>query len=128
MVDANRGVLLGLYVERPTTVERVESGESIGHIIIIVGAARLPRVRLPAHYLVIVRLAVSSQLKHLDRPTANNPLGRVLLAFKGDKAKIEEDAEVAELRISEAVLREVPKLERFQAFLRLASPPVRCSA
>ena len=28
--------------------------------------------------------------------------------------------ELAELRISEAVLREVPKLERFQSFLRLA--------
>ncbi len=64
-------------------------------------------------------MAVSRQLKHLDRPTANNPLGRVLLAFKGDKGKIEEDADVAELRITEAVLREVPKLERFQAFLRL---------
>ena len=30
-----------------------------------------------------------------------------------------EDSDVAELRITEAVLREVPKLERFQAFLRL---------
>ena len=70
-------------------------------------------------HLVLVRLAVSRQLKHLDRPSANNPLGRVLLAFKGDKSKIEEDADVAELRITEAVLREVPKLERFQAFLRL---------
>ena len=30
VVDADRGVLLGLYVERPTTVERVESGEWIG--------------------------------------------------------------------------------------------------
>ena len=69
--------------------------------------------------LVIVKLAVNSQLKNLERPTANNPLGRVLLAFKGDKAKIEEDSDVAELRITEAVLREVPKLERFQAFLRL---------
>ncbi len=44
----------------------------------------------------------------------------MLLAFKGDKNRIEEDAEVAELRITEAVLREVPRLERFQAFLRLA--------
>jgi biopolymer transport protein ExbB len=44
----------------------------------------------------------------------------VLLAFKGDAGRIEEQADVAELRISEAVLREVPKLERFQAFLRLA--------
>jgi biopolymer transport protein ExbB len=69
--------------------------------------------------LIVVRLAVSRQLKSLDRPTANNPLGRVLLAFKGNKDKIEEDSDVAELRITEAVLREVPPLERFQAFLRL---------
>ena len=44
----------------------------------------------------------------------------MLATFKGDPATIEEDAEVVELRISEAVLREVPVLERFQAFLRLA--------
>jgi biopolymer transport protein ExbB len=62
---------------------------------------------------------VNSQLKNLAEPKANNPLGRVLLAFKGDRAKIEEDADIAELRITEAVLREVPRLERFQAFLRL---------
>jgi biopolymer transport protein ExbB len=70
--------------------------------------------------LIRVRLAVSRQLKNLDNPTPNNPLGRVLLAFKGDPSRIEEDADVAELRISEAVLHEVPKLERFQAFLRLS--------
>src|SRR5690606_13598747 len=70
--------------------------------------------------LLIARAGVSKQLKNLDNPTPNNPLGRVLLAFKGDKSRIEEDADIAELRISEAVLREVPKLERFQAFLRLA--------
>ena len=49
----------------------------------------------------------------------SNPLGRVLLAFRGDGKRI-ENAELAELRISEAVLREVPRLERFQSFLRLA--------
>jgi biopolymer transport protein ExbB len=119
VVDADRGVMLGLYVERPTPMERVESGELIGLIIIIVGAAGALAFLFQLVSLVLVRLAVSSQLKHLDRPTANNPLGRVLLAFKGDKSKIEEDADVAELRITEAVLREVPKLERFQAFLRL---------
>jgi biopolymer transport protein ExbB len=119
VVDANRGVVLGLYVERPTSMERVESGELIGLIIIIVGVLGALAFVYQLISLVFVRLAVSRQLKSLDRPTANNPLGRVLLAFKGDKSKIEQDADVAELRITEAVLREVPKLERFQAFLRL---------
>jgi biopolymer transport protein ExbB len=63
---------------------------------------------------------VRRQLSNLDHPTEDNPLGRVLSSIKADPGTIEEDAEVVELRISEAVLREVPKLERFQAFLRLA--------
>jgi biopolymer transport protein ExbB len=119
VVDANRGVMLSLYVERPTNLERVESGELIGLIIIIVGTLGGLAFIFQLISLVITRLAVSRQLKHLDQPTTNNPLGRVLLAFKGDRAKIEENADVAELRITEAVLKEVPKLERFQAFLRL---------
>ena len=120
VVDSARGVLLGLYVERPTLGERIELGEEIGYVIIVVGVLGLLAFLFQLFSLVIVRLAVNKQLKNLDRPTTNNPLGRVLLAFKGNKATIEEDADVAELRITEAVLREVPKLERFQAFLRLA--------
>jgi biopolymer transport protein ExbB len=119
VVDANRGVLLALYVERPTLEQRIQLGEEIGYIIITVGALGALAWAFQLVYLVLVRLAVGKQLRNLDQPTANNPLGRVLLAFKGDKSKIDEDADVAELRITEAVLREVPKLERFQAFLRL---------
>jgi len=55
-----------------------------------------------------------------SRGTPDNPLGRVLTSIRQDPNTIEEDAEVVELRISEAVLREVPQLERFQSFLRLA--------
>ena len=72
-----------------------------------------------AGYLVMTRLAVSAQLRNLNEPRPNNPLGRVLLAFRGDGKRI-ASSELAELRISEAVLREIPRLERFQGFLRLA--------
>jgi biopolymer transport protein ExbB len=120
VVDSNRGVLLGLYVERPTFVERIKLGEAVGYVIIAVGLLGAAAFLFQLISLVTVRMAVSRQLKNIDNPSANNPLGRVLLAFKGDKNNIEEDADVAELRITEAVLREVPRLERFQAFLRLA--------
>ncbi|HUO67725.1 MAG TPA: MotA/TolQ/ExbB proton channel family protein, partial [Gammaproteobacteria bacterium] len=120
VVDSARGVLLGLYVERPTFGERIKLGQEVGYVIITVGVLGAIAFIFQLIHLVLVRLAVSSQLRNLDRPSANNPLGRVLLAFKGDKSRIEEDADVAELRITEAVLKEVPKLERFQAFLRLA--------
>ena len=120
VVDANRGVLLGMYVERPTFGERIQLGQEVGYVIMVVGFLGAVAFLFQLVSLVIVRMAVSRQLRNVDNPTPNNPLGRVLLAFKGDKSHIEEGAEVAELRITEAVLREVPKLERFQAFLRLA--------
>ena len=120
VVDPNRGVLVGMYTERPTFMGRIQLGQEVGYVIMTVGALGALAFLFQLFSLVIVRLAVTKQLKNLDQPTAGNPLGRVLLAFKGDKNRIEEDAEVAELRITEAVLREVPRLERFQAFLRLA--------
>jgi biopolymer transport protein ExbB len=120
VVDYTRGVLLALYIERPTWLERIELGEEVGYIIIIVGIAGLLAFFYQLVHLIFVRMAVKRQLDNLDEPKRDNPLGRVLLAFRGDPNKIEEDADVAELRISEAVLREVPRLERFQAFLRLA--------
>src|SRR6185503_9331572 len=44
-----------------------------------------------------------------------------LKAFKGESApKPGEEAEIVELRISEAVLREMPAIERVQSFLKLA--------
>jgi biopolymer transport protein ExbB len=119
-VDPSRGPLLMMYVQRPTWVERIQHGESINYVILAVGFAGAVCFVLQLFYLVGVRVAVSRQLRDLDRPRSDNPLGRVLGTFKGDPNRAEEDAEVIELRISEAVLREVPKLERFQAFLRLA--------
>jgi biopolymer transport protein ExbB len=119
-VDPSRGVLLALYTQRPNWMERIEKGELVGYVIITVGVIGLLCAVYQFLYLLRVRLSVRRQLANLDRPTTDNPLGRVLSTFKGDAASMEEEAEVIELRISEAVLREVPLLERFQAFLRLA--------
>jgi biopolymer transport protein ExbB len=120
VVDPSRGVLLSLYVQRPTVVERIEKGEAVGYVIIAVGAIAALCAIYQLLYLLRVRSAVRRQLAQLDRPSLDNPLGRVLASFRGDPARVEEDAELVELRISEAVLRETPPLERFQSFLRLA--------
>ncbi len=119
-VDPSRGVLLSLYVQRPGLWERIQHGEAVGYVIIVIGIIAGLCALYQFAYLVRVRMAVSRQLTRLDEPSSDNPLGRVLASFKGDPAHIEDEAEIAELRISEAVLREVPALERFQAFLRLA--------
>jgi biopolymer transport protein ExbB len=120
VVDPSRGALLSLYVQRPNVWERIEAGESVGYVIIAVGVVGALCALYQFVYLFATRRRVQRQLANLDDPMPDNPLGRVLATFRGDAARIEDDAEVVELRISEAVLREVPVLERFQAFLRLA--------
>jgi biopolymer transport protein ExbB len=119
-IDPSRGVLLTMLVQRPSVMERISKGEEVGYLIIFVGAVGLVLAIVQGIYLFGVRSRVKRQLADIDQPVADNPLGRVLRAVRTTPASVEEDAEVVELRISEAVLREVPRLERFQAFLRLA--------
>jgi biopolymer transport protein ExbB len=119
-VDPARGVVLSMIVQRPSLRERIEKGEAVGYVILLVGAIGAAVALFQALYLIRTRVAVRRQLANVDEPRPDNPLGRVLAAVKADPATIEEEAEVVELRISEAVLREVPRLERFQSFLRLA--------
>jgi biopolymer transport protein ExbB len=118
VVDPARGALLSRYVERPNLLERIQHGEAVGWIIVAVGVLGVLLAAIQFVYLIATRIAVKAQLARLSNPDAGNPLGRVVLAFRGDRPA--PNAEVAELRLSEAVLRELPKLERFQAFLRLA--------
>jgi biopolymer transport protein ExbB len=120
VVDPARGVLLELVTERPSWVDRFIESEPIVYFIMFVGFVGLVLALYQAAFLLGERSKVQRQLGNTSSPSNDNPLGRVLSAFRGDPNRIEEDAEVAELRISEAVLREVPRLERFQAFLRLA--------
>jgi biopolymer transport protein ExbB len=119
-IDPSRGALLTMLVQRPSLMERIEHGEAVGYLIIVVGLVGLVVALYQMLYLFGVRFAVRRQLSAIDKPVADNPLGRVLSSVRATPSSIEEDAEVVELRVSEAVLREVPRLERFQAFLRLA--------
>lgn len=120
-VDPTRGTLLSIYSQRPTVKERIDKGEAVGYVILLVGVVGAALGLYQLFHLSVVRSHVRNQLKFLKDPHLDNPLGRVLATFKAaDTETLERSAEVVELRISEAVLKEVPKLERFQSFLKLA--------
>ena len=121
IVDPTRGTLLSIYSQRPNIKERIDKGEAVGYVIILVGLVGAGLGIYQLFYLAQIRGKVRRQLKFLRDPVTDNPLGRVLATFKGtDTENLEQTAEVVELRISEAVLKEVPKLERYQSFLKLA--------
>lgn len=124
MVDPTRGSLLKLEAERPGLRERIAQGGEVGYIIILVGSLAFACAVFQMIYLYLVSRRVAAQIEQKRSPSADNPLGRVLLSLRDAKApnpnESTTDAEVLELRLSEAVLREQPKLERFQSFIRLA--------
>ncbi|HVT34548.1 MAG TPA: MotA/TolQ/ExbB proton channel family protein, partial [Nevskiaceae bacterium] len=123
MIDPSRGDLLKLEAARPDMMERVQQGGIVGYVIITVAIAGFLMAVFQMVYLSIVERRVRGQLRNTSAPGSDNPLGRVLLALRDARAPDPNsemtDAEVLELRLSEAVLRETPKLERFQSIIRL---------
>lgn len=117
LVDPSLGKLLRQQAQRPTLGDRIHQGGSIGYIIMVAGITGLIVALFQLSYLLLVDVKVRRQLQRVDSPSRDNPLGRVLACLRDEKP--DEDPEVLETRLSEAVLRETPKLERFQALLRM---------
>lgn len=120
VLDPSRGSLLGLFALRPSFLDRIIHSEAVVYIIIVVGIVGLVLGVYQFFYLTAVGARVRRQMANLDRPTTDNPLGRILSTFKGTRMPAGEAAEVVELRITETVLRELPPIQRFQPFLKLA--------
>ncbi len=115
-VDPSRGSILSLLVQAPDLKERVAQGKEVGYIIIglAIFGFILALYRLIA--LGITGMKVRSQLKHADSPKKNNPLGRVLLSWYDNK---DADLETLERKVDEAVVKEVPKLQRGLSILKI---------
>ncbi len=115
-LDPTRGALLGLVLSNPDLVGRIQQGALVGYIIIglaIIGLL-LAAWRLIA--LFVIRQKVTAQIADLDNPNLNNPLGRILATAKADDS---QGQETLELKIDEAILKEVPQLEKAQSMIKL---------
>jgi biopolymer transport protein ExbB len=120
VLDPTRGSLLSLFSLRPSFMDRIIHGEAVVFVIIAVGLLGMILGCYQFVYLTMVGAKVRRQLENLQQPNSDNPLGRVLATFKGGRMPQGEDAEVVELRITETVLRELPPIQRYQPFLKLA--------
>lgn len=116
LIDPTRGELLKIESEKPRLIERLGQGGAVGYLILTIGAVGLLLAVLQSAWLTRGAVRVQGQLARIEQPDAGNPLGRVLLAV--DEAD-GDDPELLELKLSEAVVREAPRLERFQGLLRL---------
>ncbi len=115
-IDPTRGALLGMLVQAPDAVERIQQGGIIGYIIISLGLIGLILAFIRLIYLGRVKWLMNNQMKQITEPLDNNPLGRVLSVPLQNE---HYDMETLESLLDEAILRETPKLERWQSLLKL---------
>ena len=118
-LDPTKGQLLGQLVDVPSWYERsTTQGGTVGWIIIGLGIFGISVALLRILYMMGVGMSVARQVRNLNNPSGSNPLGRVLLAYHENK---EIDLESLELKMGEAVLREVPKLSRLNTLIKVIS-------
>ncbi|PQA85836.1 DUF3450 family protein [Hyphococcus luteus] len=106
-IDPSLGVLLGLVVETPTLKERIDQGRFIGKVIIV---AAILGVILGIYKWVTLTMTAGAVRAQVRRKKASkaNPLGRVMLAYENTTSS---DVETVALKLDDAILKEVPKLE-----------------
>ena len=118
-LDPTKGQLLSQLVDVPSWYERsTTQGGTVGWIIIGLGIFGITVALLRILYMMYVGASVNSQMRNLANPSGGNPLGRVLLAYHENK---NIDVESLELKMGEAVLREVPKLSRLNTLIKVIS-------
>lgn len=115
-VDPSRGNLLGMLSYTPSLRERIDQGGAIGYITIVLGALGLLIACWRLLYLGVVYFRIRQQLQHLQSPSLSNPLGRVLHSVQGINL---HDEELLQLKLDEAVLAELPALERGNSLIKL---------
>jgi biopolymer transport protein ExbB len=115
-VDPTRGSLLGMLSYTPSLRERIDQGGVIALIILALGALGLLLTLWRGLYLSYVQLRIRSQLRDVRDLRKGNPLGRVLLAVRGVPFDQEE---LLQLKLDEAVLAEIPALERGNGVIKL---------
>ncbi|QTP54588.1 MotA/TolQ/ExbB proton channel family protein [Billgrantia sulfidoxydans] len=116
-LDPTRGEVMAALAQRPSLPERFHQGGAVGYVVVGLGAIGLLVALLQYAYLLKVTLAMRRQLRDLDALREDNPLGRVLLRF----GALRDDPvpEALEARLDEAVLAELPRLERGQPIVKL---------
>ena len=116
-IDPTQGSVLEALAQQPTLWERFQQGGYVGYVVVVLGGIGLLVALAQYIYLLTVSARVRRQRQNLDQPSKDNPLGRVLERFKEmDK---HQAPEALEARLDEAVLAELPKIERGQPIVKL---------
>jgi biopolymer transport protein ExbB len=117
-IDPSRGALLSINSITPAWSERIQQGGTVGYIIIALGFIGVCLALWRLVTLAVIEKGVRQQLIATHTPANSNPLGRILNAGSADIENT-TNAELLEARLDEAVLKELPAIERGQGIIKL---------
>jgi biopolymer transport protein ExbB len=116
-VDPSRGSLLSLLIQTPDLGERLDQGGPVGYTIVLLALIGFVIAVYRFVSLLLVGRKVQAQIG-TPVPNPDNPLGRVLGVYDDHRAT---DTETLELKLDEAIMKEVPPLERGAAMIKTLS-------
>lgn len=108
VIDPTRGAIMALLVQKPNWIERIKQGGWIGMLILAIGAIGLLIFLIRFGLLFTTDRKIAKQ-RHASTASDKNPLGRILSVY--DRTG-QQDVETLGLKLDEAILREIPEIER----------------
>ena len=114
-VDPSRGNLLSLVIQSPSLLEQVSFGGGVGYTILVMGLIGV----IIALYRLVVLQSVGRKMaaqKKSSTASTDNPLGRIFAAYESNQ---NVSPATLELKLDEMIMRETPKLERFQGIVKV---------
>ena len=116
-IDPTLGGVLSTLVARPNLVERVQQGGLVGYLIIALGIIGLLISLERMYVLGKASSKVTAQLAS-NSASQDNALGRVLSVYEKNRTA---DTGTLELKLSEAIFKETPALNRALLFIKIIS-------
>lgn len=116
-IDPTRGQLLALLVDTPTFLERVDQGGLVGYVTMVLGFIGFLVAVERFVYLTMAGGKIKAQLGS-SKPSGDNALGRVMAVYNDNKT---DNLETLELKLDEAIMKEVPPLEARLGFIKLVA-------
>jgi biopolymer transport protein ExbB len=116
VIDPSRGVVLQRLALEPTLLGRIQQGGIIGYVILSLGLIGLLLAAFRWFDIGLIRIKIKQQLLTPNSPDPKNPLGRILGVYHDNP---NDQIDSLEVKLQEAVLQEVPRLDRGLGAIKL---------
>ncbi|MTI14703.1 MotA/TolQ/ExbB proton channel family protein [Sansalvadorimonas verongulae] len=112
-IDPEHGQILQRMASEPTVFDQINNGGTIAWLILLLAMGGMFVTLKRLSYLNGEALRIYHQQANLETLTEDNALGRILMMWKTASNSSKE------LRLKEALMVEIPKLERGHSLVRL---------